>query len=586
MPSVGVNGATGDVQVETAPSKNPAPNLMQSLQDLPELPFMDGPLGHHAQFILGATIGYGGAGVVHEAEQVVLARAVAVKQLLDSGDAQAQFALLQEALVTGHLEHPNIVPVHTLGKTEDGSPVMVMKVIRGTPWTDVIDQPEEFAALLDGQDPLGFHLEVLCAVCNAAQFAHTQHVLHRDLKPDNIMIGSFGEVSVLDWGLAALLEPVAGLPLPMARDICRVAGTPAFLAPEMASPTPGSIGVHTDVYLLGATLHYMLTGCPRHDGQDLDTVLEQAQRSAPAVWPSEVPHELAALCDRACHVDPAKRPASADELRRELHAFLRHRGAIALLAQGSEQLAHIQELLRSQRPSAQVDRLIIEARYALTEGLKSWPEHGDGAAALRELDAIIDLRAAERESLLHQAWDADVTVGQLARLRALKLDAGAAAGICFAMYLALHSGLERGWAYPLALGGFTVYWAARATGHWLFTARATMSRTSDGVEHAQAIGHAAATLAFGACWYSSVDFGLAVALWAVLHATVYLVVEATTAAGGARYGYLFLVAAAAMVALPSQALLLCALASAVEWGTLMRTQREAMRQTHAVVTGV
>jgi len=171
--------------------------------------------------------------VVREAEQVVLARGVAVKQLRHTDDEHAQFALLQEALVTGRLEHPNIVPVRTLGRSEEGSPVMVMKVIRGTPWTAVIQRPHEFTELMDGHDPLACHLEVLCAVCNAVQFGHSEHVLHRDLKPDSIVIGSFGEVSLLDWGVAVLLERVASLPLPLARDISRIAGTPAFLAPEV-----------------------------------------------------------------------------------------------------------------------------------------------------------------------------------------------------------------------------------------------------------------------------------------------------------------------------------------------------------------
>ncbi len=177
-----------------------------------------------AEFAIHGTLGEGGMGIVRLASQTALGRHVAIKSVRPDGPVQtAARALMREAWVTGALEHPNVVPVHTLGKDAEGLPMFVMKRVHGTSWRELIcgtePLPEEHR-----DAPLDFHLRVMQQVCNAVAFAHSKGVLHRDLKPDNVMIGPFGEVYVLDWGLAVSLDEGAER-IPLARDITDIAGT-------------------------------------------------------------------------------------------------------------------------------------------------------------------------------------------------------------------------------------------------------------------------------------------------------------------------------------------------------------------------
>ncbi len=208
-------------------------------------------------------LGEGGMGRVLAAEQVALGREVAVKVVRDGGRAADVDALLREALIAARLEHPNVVPVHLLGRGEDGAPIFVMRRIEGVPWSDVLrDAAAAPGMFADARDPLEMHLRVLLEVCGAVQFAHARGILHRDLKPENVMLGAFGEVYVVDWGIALNLADDPRLP--RIADARGVVGTPAYMAPEMALGDAAALSPRTDVYLLGAVLHRVLTGAPPH----------------------------------------------------------------------------------------------------------------------------------------------------------------------------------------------------------------------------------------------------------------------------------------------------------------------------------
>src|SRR5262249_2783401 len=160
---------------------------------------------------------------------------------------EALGGLLTEAVITGSLEHPSIVPVHALGCDDAGRPVLVMKRIEGVCWRGMArdEHPPGWAAIdAAGGGRRTAHVANLMAVCNAMHFAHRRGVVHRDLKPGNVMIGSYGEVYVVDWGIAARIE--AG-PSPVA-----LVGTPAYMAPEMVWGEAHRVDARTDVYLLGA----------------------------------------------------------------------------------------------------------------------------------------------------------------------------------------------------------------------------------------------------------------------------------------------------------------------------------------------
>ena len=211
-------------------------------------------------------IGSGAYGVVFQAKQVPLQRPVAVK-LLQSGAENEEHQqrikneFLREAQFTGRLEHPNIVPIHDIGLTVSPkgkvNPFYVMKEIRGESWQSVIKDKS-----------LKENLEIFKNVVNAIAFAHSQNVLHCDLKPDNVMLGEFGEVLVVDWGQAVDLS---------VPETMRPGGTPAYISPEMAqywidiylnhktkSNSQSEVGIRSDVYLLGALLFETIAGTPPH----------------------------------------------------------------------------------------------------------------------------------------------------------------------------------------------------------------------------------------------------------------------------------------------------------------------------------
>jgi len=330
-------------------------------------------------------LGKGGMGKVELAIQRSLRRPVALKSTLgEADDSQAQ-ALLQEALVTGLLEHPNIVPVHQLGRSEADEPLLVMKRVEGVSWETLIKDPEHPQWGTLGEDRLREQIGILISVCNAVEFAHDRGILHRDIKPANVMVGAFGEVYLLDWGLAMRLDARPETP--------GIVGTPSQMAPEMLEGA-ATVDERTDVYLLGAALHTALTGTPRHGGGSLRNACYAAYRSLPVDYADDVPRELAALCNRATHVDPEHRPASAADFRRELERYLEHRSSIDLATEASAVLDELRELLAAESPHRErLAALFAESRFGFAQALRGWPAN---PVAREGLQACLTLQI-ERE---------------------------------------------------------------------------------------------------------------------------------------------------------------------------------------------
>jgi len=285
-------------------------------------------------------IGRGGMGVVYRARQGSLRREVAVKRSLGGASAAAREPFVAEALVTGLLDHPNIVPVHELGATADGEVFLAMKLVDGSPWSRLLhpkkDAEKARAKTLSTED----HLAILVDVCNAIAFAHEKGIVHADLKPENVMVGAFGEVVVMDWGVAVSSAGPArprGSLVRHASEITRPCGTPAYMPPELAEGRGAEIGPATDVYLLGAILHEVITGAPPHRGARLIDVLLQAIESAPPVYGPEVPAELAGIARRAMAAAPKDRYPTAAAFQEALKAHLKHRESIQLELAGREQ---------------------------------------------------------------------------------------------------------------------------------------------------------------------------------------------------------------------------------------------------------
>jgi len=280
----------------------------------------------------GAEIGRGGMGRVVVAHDSHLGRDIAMKELLTGGAADgmsigAVSRFLSEARVTGQLEHPSIVPVHELGRAADGSLYYTMKRIRG----------RSLASLLSDAQTLEARLHLLGAfrdVCQALAYAHSRGVVHRDLKPDNVMVGEFGETLVVDWGIAK----VRGQDDPRASEIERriettsaaqtmdgsAIGTPAYMSPEQARGDLAAVDERSDVWGLGAILFEILTGRPPFVGRTALAVLAQVLTEPPprvrALAP-DAPAELAAIVERALRPERDQRYATAQELERDVSAW-------------------------------------------------------------------------------------------------------------------------------------------------------------------------------------------------------------------------------------------------------------------------
>ena len=285
-------------------------------------------------------LGVGGMSVVRRGRQTALDREVAVKELpeRDMEARRAALELLREAWITGRLEHPNVVPVYDLALDSDGRPRLVMKRIEGVRWTDLMREPEVVRTRYGATDALAWHLGVFMQVCHAVHYAHERGVIHRDLKPDNVMVGSYGEVYVLDWGIAVTTGDSSIL---TSEEPTSMAGTPPYMAPEMLQGGP--ITIRTDVYLLGGLLFELIAGDPPHHGKSLEEIARKVLASEPAL-PPDAPPELVAIIRRALARRPENRFEDAEALRRAVQMLLEQREARLLAQAATRDLDRLEEL--------------------------------------------------------------------------------------------------------------------------------------------------------------------------------------------------------------------------------------------------
>jgi serine/threonine-protein kinase len=286
----------------------------------------------------------GGLGAVFVALDTELHREVALKQILDShaDDAVSRQRFLLEAEVTGGLEHPGIVPVYGLGTYADGRPYYAMRFIRGDSLKEAIAAFHRDEALTRGPGARALARRKLLRrfvdVCNAIDYAHSRGVLHRDLKPGNIIVGKHGETLVVDWGLAKARGRSDAAESSDERPLVpssasgsaetlpgSALGTPAYMSPEQAQGDLEHLGPHSDVYSLGATLYCLLTGQPPVEGDDVGAMLRAVQKGEfppPRQLDPTIDRALEAVCLKAMARSPEDRYGSCRALAEDVERWM------------------------------------------------------------------------------------------------------------------------------------------------------------------------------------------------------------------------------------------------------------------------
>ena len=272
-------------------------------------------------------LGRGGMGRIHPATDRNLLRHVALKRL-DQELAREPFyreGFIAEAQITGQLEHPNIVPVHELAVDPRGVPYFTMKLVQGLSFDNWLRDPRY---PLGSSDRLEDGLQVILKVCDAVAYAHHRGVVHRDLKPDNIMVASFGQVYLMDWGLARLTKnrPASGDQSQM--ETPGPCGTPQYMAPEQARGNPQKMDERSDVFGIGAVLYELVSGkTPYGFYPDADAILKAARRGAivpidDAAASLGVSKRLRSIVEKATAPDPKDRYESVVDLQKDVSSFL------------------------------------------------------------------------------------------------------------------------------------------------------------------------------------------------------------------------------------------------------------------------
>ncbi|MBK7581497.1 MAG: SUMF1/EgtB/PvdO family nonheme iron enzyme [Myxococcales bacterium] len=348
------------------------------------------------------TLGSGGMGKVVAALDREIGRIVALKTMQNpEPDRPMIRRFLQEARITAQLEHPNIVPVYDLGALEADKPYYTMRVVKKQSLGDVLDRP-----VLREQWPMVRLLGAFVQVCRALAYAHARGVLHGDIKPDNILLGDFGEVYLADWGLAkvhrdsAVRQQLKGSQPPPAFG-SPTGGTPGYLAPEVALGHWSEVDQRSDLFALGVILYEILTGKhPFGFAADAKTLIATYEKGAvpPRQIVSNCPLLLEDLCLHLMLTAPGDRPKTAHLVAERVEEFLegakererRREEALKLCEQAAEPVRRFQELETEQRQLSAVARDVAK-------DIPSWESVEKKRAAWRIEDRVAE---ADREGAL------------------------------------------------------------------------------------------------------------------------------------------------------------------------------------------
>ena len=299
------------------------------------------PSNHYTQV---RTIGLGGVGLVVSAHDPNLDRDVAVKMIRGENKNRLPEIerFIREARATANIEHPNVIPVHEMGVMDGVGVYFTMKKVKGDDFNKIIESLKKGDREYCEKYTRLYLLEIFISVCNGVAFAHNKRIIHRDLKPHNILIGDYGEVLVMDWGLAKYLdcneeEKYRDVPAEKGVGVLHgdpsmttdgtISGTPHYMPPEQADGKILELDERSDIYSLGAMLYHILTYTPPYDGEDVYNVLADVQKGN-FIRPREkcpkfkIPRELEAVCIKAMSLEKIKRYQSVQELIKDVRNYI------------------------------------------------------------------------------------------------------------------------------------------------------------------------------------------------------------------------------------------------------------------------
>lgn len=353
-----------------------------------------------ADFKLLKVLGEGGMGVVYVAKQQSLGREVVFKTLKPMPDAQASKLkasgtygsvikhrtdmFFSEAVVTADLFHPNIVPIYELAEAPDGSMFYTMKWVRGDGWHKRIKDMT-----------LEENLDVLMKVSDAIAFAHSRHIVNRDLKPENVMLGGYGETIVLDWGLALPFGEGKGR-LPLATTAGLGSGTPAYMPPELIAGPLNKIGPACDIYLLGAMLFEAVTGLPPHDFSSQSKTMSAGAKMGEIrrivveniIRETEHSGELIDIAKKAMATKPEDRYPTVVEFQNAIREYQKHAASRTLVARAKEFTTVVAPVTTEMKPAADAPTIgysnYQNALALYNESLREWPGNQQAREGLSE----------------------------------------------------------------------------------------------------------------------------------------------------------------------------------------------------------
>ncbi len=363
---------------------------------------MSGQPASSSHYETGPLVNRGGMGAILEARQTSIQRTVAMKVILGPASEGAMARFVQEARITGQLEHPNIVPVHEIGVDEQQRLFYTMKFVKGITLHEALAGVRKRDPEALRRFTLAELLNIFQKICDAVAFAHSKGVIHRDLKPANVMIGDFGEALVVDWGLAKKLADItpesAGDPSPPSPvrplETLRgsVLGTPGFMSPEQARGDGERVDERSDIYALGAILHTLLYLSPPVVGKDATEALGNVQTprsdsdtgDLPHLSGGRLPESLQAVARKATGLKPENRYRTVADLQADVAAYQR---GFATRAENATLWKQITLAVRRHRREAALSAFALAAVAGLAaySFFKLSGERNRAAAALDEL---------------------------------------------------------------------------------------------------------------------------------------------------------------------------------------------------------